>query len=65
MPAVEKSDDLRQEGIDILDSMRFVNDNVLPADLLQAGFLALADFVRSNADVERLSEDGFLYQRSL
>lgn len=45
--------------------MRFVDDDVLPADLLQARLFTLADLVGSDANVERLSEDRFLYQRSL
>lgn len=40
--------------------MSFVDDDVFPRELLQRGFLELADLIRSDAHIEILSEYNFL-----
>lgn len=57
---VEQPDDLGQDRVDILDPMRLINDDVLPGQLFERGFLALADLVRSDTHIEPLSQDRLL-----
>lgn len=54
---IKEADDLGQNGVDILDAVGFVNDNILPGNLLEAVFFALADLVRSDDDIKVLGEN--------
>jgi hypothetical protein len=54
---VEKADDLGEDGVDVLDAMRLVDDDVLPRQFLERRLLALADLVGGDADVKVLGED--------
>lgn len=53
-PRYERPNDLRKNGIDVLDSVRFVNDDILERKLLQSGFFDETDLVGCYADFKVL-----------
>lgn len=52
----EASDDLGENGVDVLDAMGFVDNDILKRELLESRFLDKADLVRGNADFEVLGQ---------
>lgn len=56
----KSSDDLTQQRIDVFDSVRLIDDDVLPTKLLQGRLFSDTDFVRGDEDVEVLGEDSFI-----
>jgi hypothetical protein len=53
----EGANDLREDRIDILDSMGFVDDDILERKFLQSSLFDQAHFVRSNTDFEILRNE--------
>lgn len=54
---VERSNDLTEQGIDILDSMRFINNDVFPTELLERRLFSQTHFVRSDHDIKVLRQN--------
>jgi hypothetical protein len=50
VPRVENADDLRQHRVFVLDTMGFVDDDVLPSDFLEVCFFHQASFIRGDTD---------------
>jgi predicted enzyme involved in methoxymalonyl-ACP biosynthesis len=48
---------LREDGIDVLNSMRFVDDDILEAEFLERRFLDEADLITCYADFEVLRDE--------
>jgi hypothetical protein len=55
--AGESSNDLTKQRVDVLDTMSFVDDNVLPAELFEGRFLAETHLVRRDKDVKVAWDD--------
>jgi hypothetical protein len=53
----ECSDDLRKNGIDILDSVSFVDYNIFETEFLEGGFLDQADLVARYTNFEILRDE--------
>jgi hypothetical protein len=53
----ERTDYLRQEGVDVLDVVRFVDDDILETELLEGGLLDEADLVARDAHFEVLWDE--------
>jgi hypothetical protein len=51
------TDYLRQDGIDVLDAVRFVDDDILETEFLEGRFLDEADLVARYADFEVLRDE--------
>ena len=48
---------MREDGIYVLDSMGFIDDNILETEFLERRFLDEADLVTCNADFEVLRDE--------
>ncbi len=58
--AREGTDDLREHRVDVLDTMRLVDYDVLEGELFQGGLLDETDLVRGDADVEVVGDEPVL-----
>jgi hypothetical protein len=47
----------REHGIDVLDAVRLVDDDVLERELLEGGLLDETNFIRCHADFEVLRDE--------
>lgn len=47
---------MREDRVDILDSVRFINNDILETELLEHTFLDQTDFVARDADLELLRQ---------
>jgi hypothetical protein len=47
---------LREDRVDVLDSVRLINDDILETELLEYTFFDQADFVARDADLEVLRQ---------
>ncbi len=63
--ADESPNDLAEKRVDILDTVCFIDYDVLPAELLQGGFLAKTHLVGGDEDVEVLGEDAMIDEHRL
>lgn len=62
---VKDANDLTEHRVDVLDAVRFVDDDVLPGELLESALLAEAELVRGDEDVEGLRQDLALHDFGL